>query len=363
MSDADVAQLLAGLVLALLILVLAMVHRTDRVAEGDAEFELANGTRRSVTHGTVIPQDQLEHIAETNQAVATRERRRSALGAILVGKDHRTSTSKTVVFAWTIAVAFGLLSLLVAVWLGDHDPWDAQVDRGLQEEYLLLLGGPFAAAILAKYAATTQDDAKTDAPVGNANASQLVNDDEGNADLGDFQYVLFNLIALAFFFGDFIGDLSDGFPALPAILTGLILTSTGGYAAKKLIAQAGPTMATVTPSSAAPDSDIQIFGANLDVPASVSATAQRLDPTVLMGSQRATVKTHDLVLGNNRLTVTVPNDAKTGPAPISIVRADGVAARGPAGLNLLPFEVAPVPIDAMGDASGQASVETDASNE
>jgi hypothetical protein len=41
---------------------------------------------------------------------------------------------------------------VVAIWLGDHEPWDRQVDRGLQEEYLLLLGGPFAAAVLAKYA-------------------------------------------------------------------------------------------------------------------------------------------------------------------------------------------------------------------
>ena len=363
MSDADIAQLVAGLALALLILVLAMVHRTDRVVEGDAEFELADGSRRTVTHGTVIPEDQLSHIAQTNQQVVTRERRRSALGAIVVGKDHRTSTSKTVVFAWTVAVAFGLLSLLIAVWLGDHEPWDVQVERGLQEEYLLLLGGPFAAAILAKYAATTQDDVKTDAPVGNADASQLVNDNEGNADLGDFQYVFFNLIALAFFLGDFIGDLSDGFPVLPAILTGLILTSTGGYAAKKLIAQAAPTMGTVTPSSAPPKTDIQIFGANLDVPASVSGTGQQLNPTVLMGSEQTTVKTNDLVLGNNRITVTVPNDAKAGPAPISVVRADGVPARGPSGLNVLPFEVLAAPTDATENPAGEHSTGTDASDE
>lgn len=270
-----------------------------------------------------------------------RERRRSALGSILAGTDHRTSTSKTVVFAWTLAVAFGLLSLLVAVWLGDHGPWDAEVRRGLQEEYLLLLGGPFAAAVLAKYAATSQAESKPDAPVGEAGAAQLVSNDQGDTDLGDFQYVLFNAIALAFFLGDFIGDLAGGFPVLPPILTGLVLTSTGGYAAKKLLAQAGPTLASVVPAAAAPGASVQVFGTNLAVPASVSATGTQSNATVLIGPHVATVTAHELVVGNDRLTVTVPK-AAPGSTPISATRADGVPARA-SGASALPFEILPPP--------------------
>jgi hypothetical protein len=209
------------------------------------------------------------------------------------------------------------LSLLVAVWLGDHEPWDAQVDRGLQEEYLLLLGGPFAAAILAKYTAVNQAETKTDAPVGQANLSQLVNDDQGDTDLGDFQYVLFNAIALAFFLGDFIGDLTEGFPVLPAILTGLVLTSTGGYAAKKLIAQAAPTLTSVLPAAAQPDAEVQVFGTNLTVPVSELGTAEQMKATVFIGTEQATVTAHDLVLGNDRLTVKVPAGARPGSAPVS----------------------------------------------
>jgi hypothetical protein len=45
------------------------------------------------------------------------------------------------------------------------------------------------------------------------------------------------------------------------------------------------------------------------------------------------------VLGNDRLTVTVPLDAAAKTAPITVARADGAAARGPSGMNVLPFEV------------------------
>jgi hypothetical protein len=256
--------------------------------------------------------------------------RRSWLGAILAGKDNRTSTSKTVVYAWTIAIAFGLLSLVVAIWLGDRGPWDRQVDRGLQEEYLLLLGGPFAAAVLAKYATSTQADMKPSASPGDAEPSQLLTDDNGDTDLGDFQYVLFNAIGLTFFLGDFIGDLASGFPVLPPLLTGLLLTSTAGYGAKKLLPQIPPTLSSVIPAAAMPEEHVEVFGHNLSVQATVK---------VFVGTLKATVVAHDLVLGNDRLTVVVPAGAKPGSAPITVVRADGVQARDANGVTALPFEV------------------------
>lgn len=339
MSDADAAQLIAGGVFVLLLAVLAVVGRRDTVIQGSGSYALPDGTSRTVSAGTAVAQLEGEHAVKSSLLV--KAQRRSWLGAILVGKDHRTSTSKTVAFAWTLAVGFGLVSLLVAVWLGDHGPWDAQIARGLQEEYVLLLGGPFAAAILAKVAAVNQNETKTDAPVGKANASQLVNDDQGDTDLGDFQYVLFNVIALAFFLGDFVGDLAAGFPVLPAILTGLVLTSTGGYGAKKLIAQAAPTLTSVLPSAAPVGTAVQVFGTNLGVPGSASDTGERLKATVLMGAHEAEVVAHDLVLGNDRLTVKVPSQAAPGPAPIGAARADGVAARAPGGMNVLPFTVTP----------------------
>jgi hypothetical protein len=340
MSKTDEAQLIAGLALGLMTLGLAVAGRQDLVATQRITVQVDPTTSRTFPEGSVVPRA----LAKGLPSGQVQPVKRSWLGAILVGTDHRTSTSKTVVYAWTLAVAFGLLSLLVAKWLGDPKPWDLQVGRGLQDEYLLLLGGPFAAAVLAKYAATSQSESKPDAPVGGAGAAQLIGNDQGDTDLGDFQYVLFNAIGLAFFLGAFIGDLAHGFPDLPKILTGLVLTSTGGYSAKKLIAQAAPTLSSVVPAAAEPGHEIQVYGTNLAVPASVSGTGQSLGATVLVGAMKATVSAHDLVLGNDRLTLTVPDDAPAGSAPISAVRADGVAARTSSGVNVLPFTVLPRPV-------------------
>jgi hypothetical protein len=326
MSKQDTAQLIAGIAVGLMTLLLAIAGRRELIAQKDLTYEGADKKTHSISRGEAI---RREDAARVDQASA-RWVRRSALGALLAGTDNRTSTSKTVVYAWTAAVAFGLLSLVVAIWLGDHRPWDQQVDRGLQEEYLLLLGGPFAAAVLAKYATSAQAATKTSAAPGDAAPSQLVTNDNGDADLGDFQYVLFNAIGLTFFLGDFIGDLGNGFPVLPPLLTGLLLTSTAGYSAKKFLPQVPPTLASVVPAAAMPGESVQVFGHNLTVLASVRA---------FVGGLEAQVTACDLVLGNDRLTVVVPPDAPPGSAPISVVRADGTQARDANGVTALPFDV------------------------
>jgi hypothetical protein len=336
MSTTALAQLVSFLALGVLVLVLARVGRQDNVVVGaDAQYTLPGGTTtRKVRVGSVVPEGAV--LAENPE---TKQVRRSWLGAMIVGRDHRSSTSKTVVFMWTLAIAWGLLSLFLAYLFGDPAPWEAQVKSGLQEEYLLLLGGPFAAAVLAKYLATGRSETKLDAPVGEATPAQLVINDDGDADLGDFQYALFNVIALAFFLGAFLKNPSGGFPLLPPLLTGLVLTSAGGYAGKKFLAQATPTLTSVVPAAARPGVSVQVFGTNLAISASASATDEQIHATVLVGQVSATVAAHDVVLGNDRLTVTIPPDATPGSAPITATRADGVSARGPSGANSLPFEV------------------------
>jgi hypothetical protein len=338
MSDADAAHVISGIVIVAVIAALAVLGRKDKIATETVDLPNTEPPRK-VTAGTVLSDAEAGSLSRGQW----REQKRSWLGAIIVGIDNRSSTSKTIAFAWTLAVAWGLLSLIVAVWFGDHRPWDKQVDLGLQEEYLLLLGGPFAAAVLAKYAVSSEGDAKTTAPVGEAKPSELVNNDEGRTDLGDFQYVLFNVIALAFFLGDFVGDLDEGFPVLPAVLTGLALTSVAGYSAKKLLAQAAPTLTSVVPAAAPPTETIHVYGSNLSVPAGASGNGQNVSPTILVGPKTATLTADDVQYGNDHLVVTVPPNAEPGSAPISAVRGDGVAARAAGGLNALPFRVLPGP--------------------
>src|ERR671936_769290 len=120
----------------LFVLVLARIGRRDLVATDDGSYTDAGGTTRNVKPGQVIPAGD----ATLAAAIPTQPVRRSWLGAILVGQDHRASTSKTVVAVWTFLIGWGLLSAVLTSIFGADVDWPS-----LQEEYLLLLGGPFAA--------------------------------------------------------------------------------------------------------------------------------------------------------------------------------------------------------------------------
>jgi hypothetical protein len=346
-DEYDGAQLIAGSLAVIFALVLASVGRKDLVATASRPYTDAAGTERKVRRGQVIPRADEERAEEAR--VPTKVVRRSVVGALVVGVDNRTSTSKAVATAWTFLVAWGLFSAVVALVLGADLRWPS-----LQEEYLLLLGGPFAAAILAKYATSNQADSKPDGEVGESSPAQLVTNDSGDADLGDFQYVVFSVIGIAYFLSQFIGELATGFPDLPPTLTGLMLTSTGGYAAKKLLAQQSPTLISVVPVSAVQGGTADVFGMNLTVPRSASDDGEDATPIVHTGDVAAAVTTHAVVLGNDRLTITIEDDAPVGSAPITVTRADGVKAQDAKGVGVLAFEVLKRPDEPADDGQSDS---------
>jgi hypothetical protein len=190
----------------------------------------------------------------------------TVVGGVIVGEDHRISTSKTVASIWTYAVASALLSLVIVRWMGHGGALSAQSENGLQANYALLIGGPLGAAILAKAVVVGQLEAGTtskadgDQPA----ASQLVSNDAGATDLGDLQYVLFNTVALVFFVGEFVRVPQEGLPDLPDLLVGLTSVSAVGYLGKKVLPQA-PQITTATPNPATPGALIAIAGTGLVV--------------------------------------------------------------------------------------------------
>jgi hypothetical protein len=117
-----------------------------------------------------------------------------------------------------------------------------------------------------------------------------------------------------------------------------------------LIAQAAPTLTSVVPASQAPGKYVHVFGTNLCVPASVSETGAAMEPILHVGGLPAEVTAQDQILGNDRLTVKVPDGAEPGSRPISATRADGVPARGPSGMNVLPFAVVETPEPSVEEA-------------
>jgi hypothetical protein len=186
-------------------------------------------------------------------------------GAV-VGKDKRLSTSKTVAVIWTYSLASALLSFVIAKWWGHPGAFNAMKKAGLQGEYAVLIGGPIGAAILAKGIVTSQvasGQSKPDADEGPQGAD-LVSDDAGDTDLGDLQYVLFNAVALTFFFGELLASPTLGLPTIPDVLVGLTSISAVGYVAKKALPGAARAITKIDPD-AVPAADWQAGSLKLKI--------------------------------------------------------------------------------------------------
>jgi hypothetical protein len=339
-GDRSVVALLValGVMVAITIILWRVGRRDVRVAKEAKQVDLpgGEGKKLDIKIGDPVP----SNVAGVDSRTVTR----SWLRALVVGADNRLSTSKTTALAWTYVIAFGLITLLLAMWFGDDTGWQKLMDNGLQEEYLIALGGPFAAAVLAKYTAVSaeQNGEKPAAPPGSAGLGQLFANDAGEADLGDFQYVLFNAIALAYVLVRFVFHVQEALPDIPALLAGLALTSTGAYSAKKLLTALPATLTNVHPSEATPTGTVQVWGKNLVVAGSGDADPDQL-PAILIGNKTATVTVAGTSPGGvNRLHVTVP-DLEPGTYLLTAVRADGAPGAGPGGSTGLSFRVLAVP--------------------
>ena len=72
------------------------------------------------------------------------------LGGLVIGQDERLSTSKLQALLWTYLLLWMLLAIVIANWIGAPGGFNNLINQDLPEEYLILLGGPFAAAIASK---------------------------------------------------------------------------------------------------------------------------------------------------------------------------------------------------------------------
>jgi hypothetical protein len=253
------------------------------------------------------------------------------LRGLFIGADNRWSTSKLQAGLWTYAVLFGLLSLLLADALGNHQGFAAQLKLGLQDQYLILLGGPFAAAVLAKYITTSQVSdgsvAKPPAPTStiapNQAIGEVVGNDAGGGDLGDAQYFAFNLVALAYFYGEFCWHLQRGFPNLPDLLVGLTGLSASTYVAKKALADATPTITSVVPTSVHhAGGHIDVYGQNLVVAPATTPPPDDWGPLVTLGGKKV-LAAHVKVIGSgqtgvDRVRLTIPEQDEPPPAGITL---------------------------------------------
>lgn len=189
--------------------------------------------------------------------------RRRGVKALVIGADGRASTSKVQVVLWTFAVFYALTFLLLwgrstgcadlediedspcAQAVVGRQTFDHVANGELQHEYYALLGLPLLAAITAK-AVTVGKLAEGEIGSNAIEAEQggiidglgeVVSNNSGETDLIDFQYFAFTLLALAYFFTQFLSQPAGGLPDLPPTLVGLMGVSAGAYTAKKAVAK------------------------------------------------------------------------------------------------------------------------------
>ncbi|WP_426561960.1 hypothetical protein ACPPVT_16065 [Angustibacter sp. McL0619] len=197
--------------------------------------------------------------------------------ALMMGHDGRLSTSKATAFAWTIAVVYALATLSV-IAIVDDKPFGDSLDQ-LADSYLLLLGGPFAALVLAKGITVTRINngtlSKPPAVDPTFSVKDLATNDAGQSDLVDFQFLMFNAVALAYVVVRFSISPHGGLPDLPTAFAGLTSISALTYTANKAVSGATPT---VTSASFDPVKRIlTVSGLNLGG----AAATVRLDDTVV----------------------------------------------------------------------------------
>jgi hypothetical protein len=247
------------------------------------------------------------------------------LAKLLIGQDNRVSTSKTIAVAWTLVVAALLTAMVYANLLNHAQALNATNSSGVVGQYALLFGGPLGAAILAKGIVTGQvnkdPSLKPPAATGPSPAD-LVNNDSNNVDLGDFQYVLFNLVALFFVMATILHDPAKGLPHVPDVLLGLTSVSAAGYVGKKALPATDLATASIDPAHAHAGDPVTIKVTGLTPPAQPDARFWvRFGPT-----DPGQIIKQPVVAGSATLTLNAPAlpAPPQHPVDVSLVTATGV---------------------------------------
>jgi IPT/TIG domain len=247
---------------------------------------------------------------------------------LFLGTDDRVSTSKVQFALWTLALAYALLVIAF------HD---AVYPPGtLDPRYLLLLGFPAGAAVSAKAITVGQIAGGTvtkNPPAFKKKTpataiKDIVANDQGDLDLGDTQYFLFTLVALAAFFIAFFHDPTK-LPVLPDTLVGLTSASAAAYVAKKAASPVPMKVTTVSPQKGPADTIVKIFGSGFGN--TTSGNGGR--PDVTFGGLAATVQ------GNwtdTLVHVALPQGLPEGTADVKVTTPDSRTATLPNAFELVP---------------------------
>jgi hypothetical protein len=225
---------------------------------------------------------------------------------LLVGTDNRVSTSKTTAALWTIVLIYFIASMAL-IFGRQQDKYQALI-HSISPLYLVLLGGPFAAAVLAKgIVSSSVANQQTQKGQGTPNIGDVFSDDDGNTDLIDTQYIAFNLLVAVIVVIQFAGHPGFGAPAIPDFLAALTGTSAVAYIVNKAVTTGNaPSITQLTPSRVRPEGQVVLYGQNIMLQGD-----QPQDVSVSVAGEPATIE-QDPLATPTQLAFRVPPNATTG---------------------------------------------------
>jgi hypothetical protein len=261
------------------------------------------------------------HLVAVHSGATTGARR--GMYYLVLGEDGRVSTSKLQLLLWTYAVAFVFLAAIV-------QGVNVISMATIQTQYLFLLGIPAAGAAGAalitnqkiqsgQIAKPSIEDvvdpaAAQDPPGPLQGLGQVVTDDQGHGDIGDFQYFIFNLVTLAFFFGKLFSSGVAALPVIPDTLVALTGASALTYLTKKGVVSDVPIITTVFPARAAAGATAHVRGQHF------GSVGAGLAKVLFGGIEAPTV----IVQTSTSLDVTVPDVGGDQTLDVVVVTAEGL---------------------------------------
>jgi hypothetical protein len=255
---------------------------------------------------------------------------------VILGSDNRTSTSKTFILLWTLLVGWALVALLIAgelihrrACVAAHTctalkdqagllqvGWLHFLHAGLSGSYLVLLGVPAAAGVAAAGITQAQVNGpsfKAPKPKGGhpnpfARFTEIFSADDGTTDIGDFQYLIFNLVTAVYFVAQFVNPDGTGLPVIPDTLLGLTSVSAGLYVGKKAVTRNQPTVTGVFPMPLHDGQPFTVIGTGLAPDASSPTEVQ---PQITIDGMAAT----NVRVNGDNLSANAPPNIGAGGSP------------------------------------------------
>jgi len=251
------------------------------------------------------------------------------------------STSRTVALLWTIVIGYSLLTL-VLIALGpvtDATPVPGSIPPGFIEAALKPIDVAYTAllfpivALVAAKVIVTQGIANGSIQKTTADSTSvldLVANDDGETDLADLQYLLFNVIAAIFVVTQFAEHPARGLPSIPLALSALIAASATVYTGNKAITKNPPSVQQVLSTQTMAGREVILLGRNLVVgnrPGSLTDSAEQTS-IILTGTGMTSppaVKANEAE--PDRVSFTVPSGAETGVWDGTVLTNGGGRAR------------------------------------